>query len=73
MFILLNFEVKLFLIISIIIIRYNNEIKFRYKIDIIGNVGGYNWLRLRLLIRYNGIFYFFLNLGKENRVYNLKY
>lgn len=60
MFILLNFEVKLFLIISIIIIRYNNEIKFRYKIDIIGNVGGYKWLRLRLLIRYNGIFYFFL-------------
>lgn len=60
MFILLNFEVKLFLIISIIIIRNNNEIKFRYKIDIIGNVGGYNWLRLRLLIRYNGIFYFFL-------------
>lgn len=60
LFILLNFEVKLFLIISIIIMRYNNEIKFRYKIDIIGNVGGYNWLRLRLLIRYNGIFYFFL-------------
>lgn len=69
----LNFEVKLFSTISIIIIRHNNEIKPRHKTDIIGNAGGYNWLRLRLSTRYNGILYFFFNSGKENRVYNLKY
>lgn len=61
----LNFEVKLFSTISIIIIRHNNEIKPRHKTDIIANAGGYNWLRLRLSTRYNGILYFFLIQEKK--------